>query len=76
MSAPTLLLTGEHSPAFLLRLTDRLHELLPHAERAQIDGASHLMHEENAPAVNAAIAGFLARARENARPTQPSGRPA
>jgi pimeloyl-ACP methyl ester carboxylesterase len=36
--APTLLLTGEHSP-----------------------DASHIMHEENAPAVNEAIVGFLRR---------------
>lgn len=76
MSAPTLLVTGQHSPAVLLRLTDRLQELLPHAERVQIDGASHVMHEQNPPAVNDAIAGFLARAGTKARPTHPSGVPA
>jgi pimeloyl-ACP methyl ester carboxylesterase len=58
---PTLLLTGEHSPPFFLRLTDRLEELLPTVERVQIPHASHIMHEENAPAVNEAILAFLRR---------------
>ena len=61
--APTLLLTGEHSPAFLLRLSDRLEELLPIVERVEIPDASHAMHEENAPAVNEAIVRFLGRHR-------------
>ena len=60
--APTLLLTGERSPAFLLRLTDRLEELLPIVERVEIPNASHAMHEENSTAVNAAIIEFLGRA--------------
>jgi pimeloyl-ACP methyl ester carboxylesterase len=57
---PTLLMTGERSPAFLLRLTDRLQELLPDVERIEIAGASHAMQEENAGAVNEAIRRFLA----------------
>ena len=61
VAAPTLLMTGERSPAYPLRLTDRLAELLPNVERVEIAGASHLMHEENAGAVNEAILGFLAR---------------
>lgn len=59
--APTLLLTGDRSPAFLGRLTERLHELLPNAERAVIANASHLMHEDNASLVNETILGFLKR---------------
>jgi pimeloyl-ACP methyl ester carboxylesterase len=59
--APTLLMTGECSPAFPLRLTDRLQQLLPNAERVEIEGASHGMTEENPGAVNEAILGFLAR---------------
>jgi pimeloyl-ACP methyl ester carboxylesterase len=61
VAAPTLLMTGERSPAYPLRLTDRLQELLPNAERVQIAAASHVMHEENAAQVNEAILGFLAR---------------
>ena len=41
VAAPTLLMTGERSPAYLLRLTDRLQQLLPNAERVEITGASH-----------------------------------
>ncbi len=61
VAAPTLLMTGERSPAYLPRLTDRLQQLLPNAERAEIAAASHLMSEENPGAVNEAILGFLAR---------------
>ncbi len=71
VSAPTLLVTGEYSPAFLLRLTDRLQELLPHAERVAIKGASHLMHEQNAFGLNEAILGFLARHRAGAAAQKP-----
>ncbi|MGH0035318.1 MAG: alpha/beta fold hydrolase [Myxococcota bacterium] len=60
---PALLVTGELSPSVLLRLTDRLEELLPIVERVEIPGASHAMHEENAPAVNDVILGFLDRHR-------------
>ena len=60
---PTLLLTGEHSPSFLLRLTDVLEQLLPVASRVEVPAASHAMHEENAAAVNAAILAFLERQR-------------
>jgi pimeloyl-ACP methyl ester carboxylesterase len=61
VAAPTLLITGERSPAYLLRLTDRLQQLLPNAERVEIAGASHGMTEEEPGAVNEAILGFLAR---------------
>ncbi len=69
--ASTLLLTGERSPAFLLRLTDRLEELLPIVERLEIPDASHAMHEENAAAVNEAIVGFLGRHRDRPIPPPP-----
>jgi pimeloyl-ACP methyl ester carboxylesterase len=61
VAAPTLLLTGERSPAVLRRLSDCLHELLPNVEQIEIAAASHRMHEENPAAVNEAILGFLAR---------------
>jgi non-heme chloroperoxidase len=57
----TLLVTGQHSPAFLLRLADRLSELLPHVERVQIPAAGHLMHMQNASALNRALLDFLAK---------------
>jgi pimeloyl-ACP methyl ester carboxylesterase len=58
---PVLLVTGERTPAVLIHLTDRLEELLLEVERMETLNASHIMHEENPPAVNEAILGFLAR---------------
>jgi len=59
VTAPTLLIQGEESPAFLHRLTDRLEELLPNVQRTVVPGASHIMHEDNPQAVNDAILDFL-----------------
>lgn len=63
---PTLALTGAKSPAVLIHLTERLLELLPDARRIVIPAASHVMHEENAPATNAAILAFLSERRARA----------
>ena len=57
---PALLVTGARSPALFHRLTDMLEELLPRALRVEIAQASHSMHEDNAPAFNAAVLAFLA----------------
>jgi pimeloyl-ACP methyl ester carboxylesterase len=62
----TLLLNGEQSPALFHRLADRLEELLPHTERIEIPGASHIMHEDNASFYNAAVLSFLARRDKDA----------
>ena len=61
MRAPTLLVSGSRSPRFLGHTLDRLEELLPDAERVRVDGASHLVHEDQPAAVNAAILDFLRR---------------
>jgi pimeloyl-ACP methyl ester carboxylesterase len=61
VQAPTLLMCGDRSPALFHRLSDRLAELLPNVERAEIAGASHMMQEDNALMVNETILGFLAR---------------
>jgi non-heme chloroperoxidase len=58
---PTLLVTGEDSPALFHRLTDKLTELLPNNEQITIPHASHMMHEQNAPEYNKAVLAFLAR---------------
>jgi pimeloyl-ACP methyl ester carboxylesterase len=57
---PALLINGERSPDLFHLLTDRLQELLPHSERIEIGGASHIAHEDNPPAYNAAVLAFLA----------------
>lgn len=58
VSCPVLLLEGEHSPRLFHRLADRLFELLPHARRVQIPGASHIMHEDNPEAWARAVVDF------------------
>jgi pimeloyl-ACP methyl ester carboxylesterase len=61
IAAPTLLMTGQNSPRLLLRLIDRLEELLPNTERVSIPNASHLMHYENPAALNSMVLDFIAR---------------
>jgi pimeloyl-ACP methyl ester carboxylesterase len=64
IQVPTLLVSGQESPALFHCILDRLKELLPHAERIEIPGASHIMHEDNAPAYNSAVLSFLTREDE------------
>lgn len=59
VKARTLLVTGENSPTFLRRLTDRLEELIDDCQRVEIPNASHIMHEDNANAYNRAVLEFL-----------------
>ena len=40
---------------------DRMEELVPHTERVEIDGASHITHEDNVADYNEAVRSFLAR---------------
>lgn len=61
ITTPTLLITGEKSPAFMHRLNDRLGELMPNTERVEIPNASHVMHYENPAALNGAVLNFIAR---------------
>jgi pimeloyl-ACP methyl ester carboxylesterase len=39
----------------------KLEELLPHTQRVEVPGASHIMHEDNAAAYNSAVRSFLSR---------------
>lgn len=59
ISAPVLLVNGGQSPSVFHRVTDRLEELLPRVDRVVVPGASHIMHEDNSPAYNAALLSFL-----------------
>lgn len=61
ITTPTLLMTGERSRPFFHRMTDRLDELLPHASRVEIPGATHDVPRDNPEAFNAAVLAFLAR---------------
>jgi pimeloyl-ACP methyl ester carboxylesterase len=60
MQLPTLLLLSEHSPGLFQRLIDRLEELLPNVETANVPNASHIMHEDNPAFVNDRILAFFA----------------
>jgi pimeloyl-ACP methyl ester carboxylesterase len=66
INVPALLVTGEKSIGLFHRVTERLDELLPRAERVEIPGASHMMHEDNAPGYVREVLLFLERHRETA----------
>jgi pimeloyl-ACP methyl ester carboxylesterase len=52
---PVHLIGGALTPPLFRLLTDALREMIPGATRAEIPHASHLAHEENADAYNAAL---------------------
>lgn len=58
---PTLTLTGDESPAAFQLVSQELARWIPHAERAQINGASHLLHVMNPIDYNTTVLEFLAR---------------
>ncbi len=59
--APTLLVTGEHSPPFLRLISRRLEKLLPRAEALDVPGVSHIAHEQDPATFELAALAFLAR---------------
>jgi pimeloyl-ACP methyl ester carboxylesterase len=69
VQAPTLLITGEKSVGLFHRLADRLEELMPQAERVVVPRATHMMHEDNASAYNAAVLSFLEEHRHAEKPS-------
>lgn len=75
VTAPTLLLTGERSPRFLVRLSAMLRDLLSNCGAMTIPGASHAMHEENADATNDAILAFLRSVERRPHPVAATSRP-
>jgi pimeloyl-ACP methyl ester carboxylesterase len=63
MTKPTLLVSGEDSPAIMRRATERLAHLLPNAERVEIVRASHQMQIDNPEAFNDVVGRFLGERR-------------
>ena len=61
IQAPTLLIGGDQSPLIMQLFMDRIHELLPHADRVTIPGASHDIQVDEPSAVTEAVLTFLAR---------------
>lgn len=64
---PTLLITGEQSPPLFHHLTKRLDELLPNSEWVNITSASHIVHQNNAPAYNNTVLTFLNKHRQSSK---------
>ena len=60
ISAPTLVMTGEHSPEPLRVLSYELARLMPRAQQVEIDSASHVMHVANPSQTVKEIVRFLA----------------
>ncbi len=61
IEAATLLLTGDASPRQFLAVADELARCMPHAERATIPHASHLLHGMNPIGFNQTVLAFLAK---------------
>lgn len=59
IKTPTLVMTGEQSPAGLRAIAGELARLLPNAQTVDIPGASHVMHLDNPQATVRAIEDFL-----------------
>lgn len=68
LRTPVLLAGGEHSPRVFARLHDHLESILPNVRRVEIPAASHLMHEDNAPAYDQAVRKFLSRHEKSRAP--------
>lgn len=56
---PVLLLGGSQSPFVFGSLLGELHRLLPSAQRATIENASHSVHEDNPTQFNEQVLAFL-----------------
>jgi pimeloyl-ACP methyl ester carboxylesterase len=61
MTAPALLITGDHDLASRVNAADALAQRLPHAERAAIAGAGHLPNLDSPEAYNRLVRAFLSR---------------
>jgi non-heme chloroperoxidase len=60
ISAPTLLTTSEHSPAFFHRIVDELERCLTKVQRHGIPNASHTVQVDNPDAYAKVVSSFLA----------------
>ena len=56
---PTLLITGEASPAFFRAIADRLGECLPQVQRITVPWAAHAVHAQQPDSFNRIVVDFL-----------------
>lgn len=59
IQAPSLLLTGQSSPAVFRLITEKLRHLLKYTEQSTVPHASHSMHSDNPKAYNHIVMNFL-----------------
>jgi pimeloyl-ACP methyl ester carboxylesterase len=59
IEVPTLLVSGEQSPAHLQAVTSRLAKLMPHADQLTITGATHNMFTSHPEQFNAGVLRFI-----------------
>jgi len=59
ITTPTLFLTGQETPESQKWINRRVCEVMPEAEERFVDGASHLMHEDNALGTFKEIIAFI-----------------
>jgi non-heme chloroperoxidase len=64
LKRPTLLVTGERSPAVFLLITAELERCLEGTSQVMVPEAGHGMHGDNPDFYNTAVMGFLQRSRE------------
>jgi pimeloyl-ACP methyl ester carboxylesterase len=61
VTAPTLLVAGDRSAAFLREMTARIAACLPQAEQRTVPGAAHAVHAQQVQGFNTLVDEFLAR---------------
>ena len=61
MKRPTLLITGEHSPAMFYLITAELERCLEGESQVMVPDSGHTMHRENTAFYNQAVRAFLQR---------------
>ena len=61
LKLPTLLVTGERSPAILLLIAAELERCLEGESKVMVPKAGHGMHGDNPTFYNEAVLGFLQR---------------
>jgi non-heme chloroperoxidase len=68
---PTLLVYGQYSDVVSARGIDELRALIPSAETVEVGNAAHMLTGDPNDVFNAAVRGFLARARADLRDSRP-----
>jgi pimeloyl-ACP methyl ester carboxylesterase len=59
LTVSTQLIRGANTPHFQRRINERLAALIPGARDVVVSGASHLVHEDNPPAVASVVREFV-----------------